>query len=80
MNSTQCRDRSRGHVFGVEESEYDSLPPVEMALLLTQLQCAAVSFVCDLPSDAVVVRCDSVLELGAGAGPAAQSKVLAKSA
>jgi len=50
-------------VSGVDESQLDGLPPVELALRLAELKCAAVAARDDLPVDAVVLGCDSVLEL-----------------
>jgi len=48
---------------GVDESQVDGLPPAEIALQLAELKCAAVASRDDLPDDAVVLGCDSVLEL-----------------
>jgi septum formation protein len=50
-------------VSGVDEDQLDGLPPVDLALRLAELKCAAVVAREDLPSDAVVLGCDSVLEL-----------------
>ncbi|WP_183093865.1 Maf family protein [Nocardioides stalactiti] len=50
-------------VSGVDESQADGLPPFEMALQLAELKCAAVAERDDLPADALVLGCDSVLEL-----------------
>jgi septum formation protein len=50
-------------VSGVDESQVDGLPPAEIALQLAELKCAAVASRDDLPDDAVVLGCDSVLEL-----------------
>lgn len=50
-------------VSGVDESQVDDLPPAEHALQLAELKCAAVAGRDDLPADAVVLGCDSVLEL-----------------
>ena len=50
-------------VSGVDEDQVDDLPPAELALQLAELKCAAVSERDDLPADAVVLGCDSVLEL-----------------
>jgi septum formation protein len=50
-------------VSGVDEDEVAGLPPAELALQLAELKCAAVSERDDLPEDAVVLGCDSVLEL-----------------
>lgn len=50
-------------VSGVDESQLEDLPPVELALQLAELKCAAVAARTDLPPDAVVLGCDSVLEL-----------------
>lgn len=49
-------------VSGVDESQV-SAPPAELALRLAQLKCAAVAERDDLPADALVLGCDSVLEL-----------------
>lgn len=61
-------------VSGVDESQLDGLPPAELALQLAELKCAAVAQRDDLPSGALVLGCDSVLELdgqahGKPAGP-----------
>ena len=50
-------------VSGVDESQVDGLPPLEVALQLAELKCAAVAGRDDLPADALVLGCDSVLEL-----------------
>jgi septum formation protein len=50
-------------VSGVDESRLDGLPPAELALQLAELKCAAVAERADLPTGAVVLGCDSVLEL-----------------
>ena len=50
-------------VSGVDESQVDGLPPAEIALQLAELKCAAVAQREDLPTDSVVLGCDSVLEL-----------------
>jgi septum formation protein len=50
-------------VSGVDEDQLDGLPPRELALQLAQLKCAAVAARDDLPENAVVLGCDSVLEL-----------------
>jgi len=50
-------------VSGVDESRLDGLAPVELALQLAELKCAAVAGRDDLPPDALVLGCDSVLEL-----------------
>lgn len=50
-------------VSGVDESVADGLPPAELALRLAELKCAAVADRDDVPADAVVLGCDSVLEL-----------------
>ena len=49
-------------VSGIDESIADDLPPVEMALQLAELKCAAVAARADLPTECVVIGCDSVLE------------------
>jgi septum formation protein len=50
-------------VSGVDESRVTDLPPAELALQLAELKCAAVAGRDDLPAGALVLGCDSVLEL-----------------
>ncbi len=50
-------------VSGVDEDQVQDLPPSELALRLAELKCAAVASRDDLPPDALVLGCDSVLEL-----------------
>ena len=50
-------------VSGVDESQLDGLPPAELALQLAELKCAAVSGRDEVPTGALVLGCDSVLEL-----------------
>lgn len=50
-------------VSGVDEAQLDGLPPAELALQLAELKCAAVAERGDLPARALVLGCDSVLEL-----------------
>jgi septum formation protein len=50
-------------VSGVDEDALGPLPPTELALQLAELKCAAVAARDDLPAGAVVLGCDSVLEL-----------------
>jgi septum formation protein len=50
-------------VSGVDESQADGLPPIEMALQLAELKCAAVAPREEVPEGALVLGCDSVLEL-----------------
>lgn len=50
-------------VSGVDESQLDGLPPAELALQLAELKCGAVAARADVPSGALVLGCDSVLEL-----------------
>jgi septum formation protein len=50
-------------VSGVDESQLTGLPPAELALQLAELKCAVVADRGDLPADALVLGCDSVLEL-----------------
>jgi septum formation protein len=50
-------------VSGVDESQLDGLPPAELALQLAELKCAAVAARDNLPPEALVLGCDSVLEL-----------------
>ena len=54
-------------VSGVDESQLDGLPPAELALQLAELKCAAVAARDDLPHPALVLGCDSVLELDGNA-------------
>jgi septum formation protein len=51
-------------VSGVDESQLDGLPPAELALQLAELKCGAVAARDDVPAQALVLGCDSVLELG----------------
>ncbi len=50
-------------VSGVDEDQLGPLPPAELALQLAELKCAAVAGREDLPGGALVLGCDSVLEL-----------------
>ncbi|SEC61120.1 septum formation protein [Nocardioides exalbidus] len=50
-------------VSGVDESQLSDLPPAELALGLAELKCAAVAARDDVPPGALVLGCDSVLEL-----------------
>ena len=50
-------------VSGVDESRLVDLPPAELALQLAELKCAAVVGRDEVPSGALVLGCDSVLEL-----------------
>jgi septum formation protein len=50
-------------VSGVDESRLDGLPPLELALQLAELKCEAVASRDDVPAEALVLGCDSVLEL-----------------
>ncbi|HWJ80748.1 MAG TPA: Maf family protein [Nocardioides sp.] len=50
-------------VSGVDESQADGLPPFEVALQLAELKCDAVAARAEVPADALVLGCDSVLEL-----------------
>ncbi len=50
-------------VSGVDESTLQGLPPAELALQLAELKCMAVAERDDLPPAALVLGCDSVLEL-----------------
>ena len=54
-------------VSGVDESQLDGLPPAELALQLAELKCAAVAERDDVPGDALVLGCDSVLDLDGAA-------------
>ncbi len=54
-------------VSGVDESQLTELPPVELALQLAELKCSAVAERSDLPAAALVLGCDSVLELDGAA-------------
>ncbi len=61
-------------VSGVDESQLDELPPTELALQLAELKSAAVAARDGLPSGALVLGCDSVLELdGAALGKPADA-------
>ena len=50
-------------VSGVDESQLVDLPPAELALQLAELKCAAVVGRAEVPADALVLGCDSVLDL-----------------
>ncbi len=50
-------------VSGVDEDQLGDLPPAELALQLAELKCAAVAGRDEVPADALVLGCDSVLEL-----------------
>ena len=50
-------------VSGVDESQLDAQPPAELALQLAELKCAAVAAQPGLPAGALVLGCDSVLDL-----------------
>lgn len=50
-------------VSGVDESQLDGLPPAELALQLAELKCAAVAARDEVPAGALVLGCDSVLDL-----------------
>ncbi len=50
-------------VSGVDESQVADLPPAELALQLAELKCASVADRPEVPADALVLGCDSVLEL-----------------
>jgi len=50
-------------VSGVDESQVSGVPPAELALRLAQLKCRAVATGAEVPADALVLGCDSVLEL-----------------
>jgi septum formation protein len=50
-------------VSGVDESQLDGLPPHELALGLAELKCRAVADRDEVPAGALVLGCDSVLEL-----------------
>ena len=54
-------------VSGVDESQVTGLVPAELALRLAELKCAAVADRDDLPEGALVLGCDSVLELDGAA-------------
>ena len=54
-------------VSGVDESQVTGLAPAELALQLAELKCAAVAARDDLPAAALVLGCDSVLELDGAA-------------
>ncbi len=50
-------------VSGVDEDQLAGLPPAELALELAKLKCAAVAPRPEVPDGALVLGCDSVLEL-----------------
>lgn len=50
-------------VSGVDESQVRDVPPAELALRLAELKCQAVAPRPEVPADALVLGCDSVLEL-----------------
>ena len=50
-------------VSGVDESQLGDLVPAELALQLAELKCAAVAARDEVPAHALVLGCDSVLEL-----------------
>lgn len=50
-------------VSGVDESQVVDVPPAELALQLAELKCAAVVGRAEVPADALVLGCDSVLDL-----------------
>ena len=50
-------------VSGVDEDQIDGLPPAELALQLAELKAAAVAARPEGPVEALVLGCDSVLEL-----------------
>ncbi len=54
-------------VSGVDETRLDGLPPGELALQLAELKCATVAARDDVPDRALVLGCDSVLELDGAA-------------
>ncbi|GAA3548537.1 Maf family protein [Nocardioides daeguensis] len=54
-------------VSGVDESQVTDVPPAELALRLAELKCSAVATRADVPSDGLVLGCDSVLELDGAA-------------
>ncbi|MGB0102207.1 MAG: Maf family protein [Nocardioides sp.] len=54
-------------VSGVDESQLDGLPPAELALQLAELKCAAVADRAEVPAGALVLGCDSVLDLDGAA-------------
>jgi septum formation protein len=61
-------------VSGVDEDQLGALPPAELAFQLAELKCAAVATRDDLPEGALVLGCDSVLELdGAALGKPADA-------
>jgi septum formation protein len=61
-------------VSGVDETQVAGVPPVELALQLAELKCAAVADRDDVPAGALVLGCDSVLDLdGAALGKPADA-------
>ncbi len=54
-------------VSGVDESQVTDVRPAELALQLAELKCAAVAGRSEVPRGALVLGCDSVLELDGAA-------------
>jgi septum formation protein len=54
-------------VSGVDETQVADVPPVELALQLAELKCTAVAGRDEVPEGALVLGCDSVLELDGAA-------------
>lgn len=54
-------------VSGIDESRIDALPPVELALQLAELKCAAVAGRPEVEAGSLVLGCDSVLEFDGAA-------------
>jgi len=54
-------------VSGVDETQVADVPPIELALQLAELKCAAVAGRHEVPEGALVLGCDSVLELDGAA-------------
>lgn len=50
-------------VSGVDESQVSGVPPADLALALAELKCAAVLERPEVPAGALVLGCDSVLDL-----------------
>lgn len=65
-------------VSGVDETQVTGLPPAELALQLAELKCAAVAARDDVPPDALVLGCDSVLELQPAPGTSGHGEALGK--
>ncbi|MBC2933803.1 nucleoside triphosphate pyrophosphatase [Nocardioides sp. zg-1228] len=65
-------------VSGVDETQLTGLAPAELALRLAELKCAVVAARDDLPPGALVLGCDSVLELQVPPGTPGHGEALGK--